>query len=152
MKKQHSILFRAALFTGSVLAITACNGGEKPAVSELSPAQDIPTVAPEKEAPAAPMDMKTQIEFSRIDLARRLGIELDSVALSGASPVNWRTGALGCPEPGMNYTQALVPGFLIFLKVGNEAHGYHAKVGGEPFYCPRERAEKPAFGTGADVT
>jgi len=152
MKKQYSVLFRAALCTGSVMAVTACDSGEKQVVSELSPAQDTPTVAPENDTPVTPMNMKTQIEFSRTDLAQRLGIELDSVTLSGSSPVNWRSGALGCPEPGMNYTESLVPGVLIFLKVGNEAHGYHAKVGGEPFYCPRERAEKPAFGTGADVT
>jgi hypothetical protein len=143
---------RATLYAGFVLAMTACNTGEKPMVSEISPAQDTPTAAPEKEAPVAPMDMKTQIEFSRKDLAQRLGIELDSVTLSGANPVNWRTGALGCPEPGMNYTQALAPGVLIYLRVGNEAYGYHAKPGGKPFYCPRERAEKPVFETGADVT
>ena len=93
-----------------------------------------------------------QIAFSKQDLAARLDVELDAVNLSGARPVTWRSGALGCPEPGMNYTQALVPGVLIFLRVGNEVHGYHAKHGGKPFYCPRERAEQPVFGQGADMT
>ncbi|MEE8339537.1 MAG: hypothetical protein V3R56_05290 [Xanthomonadales bacterium] len=96
--------------------------------------------------------MSEQIAFSKKELAQRLGIEPDSITLSGARQVNWRSGALGCPEPGMNYTQALMPGALIFLKVGNEVHGYHAKHGGKPFYCPQDRAEQPVFGQGADMT
>ena len=52
----------------------------------------------------------------------------------------------------MMYTQALVPGALIFFRADNEVHGYHAAHGGKPFYCPRNRAEQPVFGTGADQT
>jgi len=52
----------------------------------------------------------------------------------------------------MNYTQALVPGVLIFLQAGNEVHGYHAKIGARPFYCPRQRSEQPVTGKGADMT
>ena len=98
------------------------------------------------------MNLNDQIEFSKIELAQRLGIEPESITLSGAREVNWRSGALGCPKPGMNYTQALVPGVLIILTVGKEAHSYHAKLGGKPFYCPRERAEEPAFEQGANMT
>lgn len=152
MKKNYSNLYRAAVCAGSVIALTACNAGEKQVDPEVSPAPDTQTHAPEKHGLDALMDMKTQIELSRKDLARRLGVEQDSVTLSGSKPVNWGSGALGCPEPGMNYTQALVPGILIFLRVGNDVYGYHAIPGGKPFYCPRERAEKPVFGQGADMT
>ncbi len=90
------------------------------------------------------MSLNQQISFSKKDLAQRLGIEPDAITLSGARQVNWRSGALGCPAPGMSYTQALVPGILILLKAGDEAFGYHAKSDGKPFYCPRERVEVPA--------
>jgi hypothetical protein len=98
------------------------------------------------------MSLSEQIQFAENELAQRLGIAPESITLSEARQVSWRSGAQGCPEPGMNYTQALVPGSLIFLKVGDEIHAYHAKHGGKPFYCPGDRAEQPVFNQGADMT
>lgn len=105
--------------------------------------------APEQ-ALAAPLSLRAQVELAMQDLAQRLDVETDQIGLSGARPVNWRSSALGCPEPGMQYTQALVPGALIFLRANGATHGYHARFGDKPFYCPRERAEQPVFGQGAD--
>ena len=98
------------------------------------------------------MSLTDQIKFSKKDLALRLDIELDLITLSEAQQVNWRSGALGCPQPGMSYIQVLMPGVLIFLNVGKELHAYHAKRGGKPFYCHRARAEKPVYGQDTDMT
>ena len=100
----------------------------------------------------APMNLNGQIEFSKMALAQRLDVPPDSVKVSSARQVTWRSGALGCPEPGMTYTDALVPGSVIYLQVNNMIHAYHAKFAGEPFYCPRERVEAPAHEEGADNT
>ena len=100
----------------------------------------------------APMNLNGQIEFSKMALAQRLDVPPDSVKVSSARQVTWRSGALGCPEPGMNYTEALVPGSVIYLQVDNMIHAYHAKFAGEPFYCPRERVEAPAPEEGIDNT
>ena len=125
---------QAALLMGSFAIVTSCSSsGEKTPV-------------------AAPMNLKGQVEYSRTDLAQRLDVPLDNVVLSGARQVTWRSGALGCPEPGMNYTDALVPGAVIYLRVDNMIHAYHGKFGEEPFYCPRERAEQPALNDGLDLT
>ena len=99
----------------------------------------------------APMNANGQVAFSKTDLAQRLGVAIESVVVSSTRPVTWRSGALGCPDPGMNYTQALVPGTVIYLKVDNTIHAYHARYGGEPFYCPRDRVEPPAS-EGDDLT
>ena len=92
---------------------------------------------------------KEQIDFSKQDLAERLGISIDAVSVSGATPVTWRSGALGCPKPGMSYTQALVPGIWLLLKAHNVVYRYHAVPGGLPFYCPDKFAQPPATGSGA---
>lgn len=96
------------------------------------------------------MSPKEQIEFSKQDLVTRLGLGIDAIKVSGATPVNWRSGALGCPEPGVSYTDVLVPGILIYLRVGNAIYRYHSIPNGQPFYCPNDRAEPPAVGPGAD--
>lgn len=97
------------------------------------------------------MDLSEQIAFAVRDLAQRLGVQEDSIGTAAVRQVSWRSGALGCPSPGKSYTQALVPGLLILLQVGEEAYGYHAAEGGQPFYCPRERVEVPASVTPEDV-
>ena len=137
-------LLRVAILAGLFVGLTACQGTGDQEPAESSLAEDAQSVNQEKDKSTASMNLNEQISFSRKDLADRLGIELDSITLAGARQVNWRSGALGCPKPGMSYTQALVPGVLILLNVGDEAYGYHAKSDGKPFYCPRERIEIPA--------
>jgi len=132
------------------LALVACNGNSNAQNEDL-------TVESEDKAPAQDhivvlknMNTKEQVAFSQQDLAVRLNVDPDAISLSGATPVTWRSGALGCPEPGMSYTEALVPGIWIMMRVGNTAYRYHAVPGSQPFYCPDERAEPPVVGYGAD--
>ena len=143
---------RAAVCAGFIIGLSACDETGKQVSPELSLTEETQTVRPGKVISTAPMSLSEQIQFAENELKQRLGIAPESITLSEARQVNWRSGALGCPVPGMNYTQALVPGSLIYLKVGNEIHAYHAKHGGKPFYCPRDRTEQPVFGQGADRT
>lgn len=124
----------ASLLFSSLTIVTSCTNVE------------------EKTPVATPMNLKGQVEYSMKDLAHRLDVPLDAVVLSGANQVTWRSGALGCPEPGMTYTQALVPGSVIYLRVYDMLHAYHARSGSEPFYCPRERVEQPVLDEGLDPT
>ncbi len=70
------------------------------------------------------------------DLAERLGMEgADEVIVVLAEDVTWRNGSLGCPEPGMSYTQALVDGFRAILEVEGVQYAYHSGRGQAPFLC-----------------
>jgi hypothetical protein len=104
------------------------------------------TSKPEPAVSKDPMTPQQQIAYAQADLANRLGLDPAGVSVISISsgPVTWRSGALGCPKPGMNYTQALVPGFRIIVQSGNTTFHYHAKSGGQPFYCPQDRIETPA--------
>ena len=135
---------------GLAMALPACNGATQQQETNsnagaVEVVQDTTQTSTKKK-----MSAKEQLAFSQEDLAARLDVELDTVSISGATPVTWRSGALGCPEPGMNYTQALVPGIWIMLRVSNTPYRYHAIPGGQPFYCPDDRAEPPVTGSGAD--
>ena len=143
---------KLVLLSGSLAIMAACKAAE----DQQSPAPFLvegdQTTESEHQEVEAPMNLNGQIIFAKKDLAQRLDVPLDWVVLSGARPVTWRSGALGCPEPGMNYTEALVPGSVIYLQVDNMIHAYHAKIAGEPFYCPRERVEQPVLGESEDLT
>ena len=76
------------------------------------------------------------------DLARRLSIEVDQIELIEVSAVVWPDGGLGCPQPGMVYTQVQHDGSLIRLRVGKRIYNYHSGGGRAPFLC-----EKPIMVT-----
>lgn len=77
------------------------------------------------------------------DAARRPSTAPATPELMSAERVVWRDGALGCPLPGMNYTQALVPGYRIRIRSGNAVLDYHGGVRLAPRLCPPGRAVEP---------
>lgn len=47
-----------------------------------------------------------------------------SIEVIRAEAVVWPDGSLGCPEPGVSYTQALVDGYHIELAVDDRVFDY----------------------------
>jgi hypothetical protein len=71
------------------------------------------------------------------DLAVRLSIDASTIETISASSVTWPDGSLGCPQPGMNYTQVLVDGTKIELAVDGTAYSYHSGGSRSPFLCQK---------------
>ncbi len=75
------------------------------------------------------------VAFAVADLAHRLGVPDSTIALVERHEVVWRDGSLGCPQPGMVYSQALVDGSKIVLEAGGVSYDYHQGGGRPPFLC-----------------
>jgi hypothetical protein len=75
------------------------------------------------------------VEQAKADLAKRLSIDAARVTVVSSEEVTWSDGSLGCPEPGMMYTQALVPGGRIILEVDGTQYNYHSGANRAPFLC-----------------
>ena len=97
------------------------------------------------------ISMNQQITGATKDLADRIGVAADVITVKDARSVQWGSGAMGCPKPGMNYTQALVPGIRLLLEANGTMYYYHGETGKSLFYCPAERAKAPAYGQGTEV-
>ncbi|RFF30237.1 hypothetical protein DZC52_09160 [Wenzhouxiangella sediminis] len=89
------------------------------------------------------MALEEAVEAAREDLSERTGRALDEISVVRAQEVTWANGALGCPEEGMMYTQALVEGFYILLADADGEHAYHSGRDGQPFFCPPDRSKAP---------
>lgn len=87
------------------------------------------------------------VSQARGDLARRLEIDESEIAVVDAGFVTWPNSAIGCPEPDMMYTQALVPGYRIRLRADGTLYHYHGASDRPPSHCPTERVTEPAAGT-----
>ena len=88
--------------------------------------------------------LQAMIETALADASRRTGRPRSEWSVVAAEAVTWRSGALGCPQPGMLYTDALVPGYRIVIEAAGQRLDYHASAQGEPLLCPADRAEEPA--------
>jgi hypothetical protein len=69
------------------------------------------------------------------DLATQLGVPPPVVTVVAAERVVWPDSALGCPEPGAMYMQALQEGMRIRLQVGEQVYQYHSSATRKPFLC-----------------
>lgn len=120
------------------LLLAACATG---APSETQRSTASPTPSP-MDSPAESPDGGNMgdVDQQRIDdvieqAADDTGVGADEITVVTAEAVTWSDGSIGCPEEGMGYTQALVPGFRIVLDVAGEEIHYHAGSDGEFFPC-----------------
>ena len=74
-------------------------------------------------------------------LSARLGIPEGDIEVVEAKEVEWPDGAIGCPEEGKMYTQAVVEGTQVILGANGRVYDYHAGADGEPFLCPSDEKD-----------
>ena len=91
-----------------------------------------------------PDPLQSMVRLALADAARRAPRDATTLKVASAETVTWPDGAIGCAQPGMQYTQALVPGFRIRIQAGAQILEYHAGPRGQPIYCPAERVSEPA--------
>jgi hypothetical protein len=72
--------------------------------------------------------------------AARTGLPRSALHVVDSESLVWSDGSLGCPEPGMNYTMAPVPGYRIVIEAGGERLHYHATDRGYLMLCPPGRS------------
>jgi hypothetical protein len=111
--------------------------------SALEPADEAgPRPLGQPERPMNPT-LESITESVLDDAAMRTGIAKGNLKVEGAIAVTWPDGSLGCPQPGMNYTMALVPGYRIKVRAGEQVLDYHASRRGYFVLCPAGMAMEP---------
>jgi len=125
-----------ARLVGAVLAaalvLAACGGDDASDVP--LPVGDLPAFSTAASV-ASLDDLTEEVELAIADAAERFDVDPMAVAVATALRVTWSNGALGCPEEGMMYTEALVEGYLLTLEVNGERVAYHGADGQPPFLC-----------------
>lgn len=133
--RSHVFAPLAALVSALVLTACASGGVATPSAVE-QPVSNSPVT---EETPAATMPTADITEAGLAALlssaAEEAGVDLDEVRVVTAEEVTWSDGSLGCPQPDMAYTQALVPGFRVVVEIDGEELHFHAAQGGEFRIC-----------------
>lgn len=123
---------RAVPLLAVALALSACAGGAGSTATDDRPAISVPpleTVPPSDEPVTG--EVPAQILDAIVaDAAGRASVEPETVEVLQAISITWSDGSLGCPEPGMNYTMALVDGYHVIVEAGGEELDYRATESG----------------------
>lgn len=111
--------------------VTGCaNGGAPMSSPSMSPSASQSSTGSSTEVPPK--------RWAAIlgDLTTR-GVPTDAVDLVSARSVTWNDGSLGCPQPGQNYTQSLVPGMQVVVKVATVEYDYRFGRTDTPKLCKK---------------
>ena len=98
------------------------------------------TGAVDEEAAAEPTQPaithpNAQVATAMTDIVNRIGASAGAIEVVSVEEVTWPDGSIGCPQPGMRYTQAIVNGTRIVLRVSGADYEYHSGGAREVFYC-----------------
>ncbi|MDJ0907258.1 MAG: hypothetical protein QNJ00_06220 [Woeseiaceae bacterium] len=69
-----------------------------------------------------------QAGVARRELARQLGIEESLIIIAGASGRTWSDTSLGCAQPGQEYDERRIDGYVIRLRHGSRNYTYHTDL------------------------
>ena len=121
--------------TGALPVDPNASGGNDASEVILGEPGDTPPPADDSGSLILSDDMPPAVPIAVADLATHLGVSVDEVDWVSYVEVDWSDGSLGCPQPGVSYTQAIVSGSLTTLEVDGVAYAYHADADGDPFRC-----------------
>jgi len=109
-----------------------------PTQSPMHPTRRTTTVVSEPSATTPPQaaadvpdDARAAVAWAIEDLASRLHVPAEAIALLSIEAVEWRDSSLGCPQPGHMYLQVITPGYRFVLRVDGATHEYHSARGAE---------------------
>jgi hypothetical protein len=130
-------MLRTLLILGAAtLVVAACTASSGTAGSE-SPPPSVPSTGPSTEpAGDGGSSLPTEITDPIVaDAAARLGVDPSAVTIVDGHAETWSDGSLGCPQPGMMYTQALVEGYQVIVEANGTQLDYRGSGPGQFRLC-----------------
>ncbi|MCA1644491.1 MAG: hypothetical protein LC797_03155 [Chloroflexi bacterium] len=129
----------APLLLAATLLVSACapSAGDQlttpaaPAPSRV-PASPVPSVLPGSVPSADPQPL---VEAALRDAAAHLGISAADLHVDQVDARQWGDSSLGCPQPGLMYSQIVTPGFVIIISGAGKQLEYHSDTRGPVVLC-----------------
>ena len=123
----------------AAVALASCSGSADQSAPASAPAVSAPSAEIGSLPPstAAPADTLGDAVLAQIvaDAAALTGVNEVDVTVVSAKPVTWTDGSLGCPKPGVMYTQAIVSGFRVIVQAGDRRLDYRVGRSGQAKRC-----------------
>lgn len=72
-----------------------------------------------------PAEASAAVQAAKSDLTKTNSISQQGIIVVNVQKNNWPSVALGCPKPGIAYTTAFMPGYLVLLSANGQNYEYH---------------------------
>jgi hypothetical protein len=132
-----SIIAAAAI---PLLLLAGCTSQGGPMSTPSAPESRPPfqTVSPSSVPSGTPTELApAQLQAIKDDLTAR-GVA-GTPTVTSAVAVTWNDSSLGCPRPGMMYTQVLTPGVRVLVEVDGKSYDYRFGREDTPKLCSSGR-------------
>ncbi len=80
----------------------------------------------EASIPPLSEDIDSLVMLAKFDLALKTGADIEKMVTESIKEFNFADASLGVPEPGVEYTQVITPGYIIMLNSEGNTYEYHA--------------------------
>lgn len=129
----------AALLLLAACAVTPPAATPSPQPSRFQTAPPLP-LSPSASAPSGtPGELSAaRLDAIRTDLTNR-GTAVTGLRVVSAENVTFSDGSLGCPQPGVQYTQALVNGMRVVVEAAGRSFDYRFGTSDNPRLCEPRR-------------
>lgn len=91
--------------------------------------------------------LQSPVDLARVNLAQRLGLDTEAIAVQSIEETEFPDASLGVPEADRVYAQVLTPGYSIKLEVGGQAYEYRASDKRLVFVPPESQAPQGGITT-----
>lgn len=149
------VLIGGLLLTAGCTAISVEDGVTPPVMT--TPAATVPVTTQPMNDESTPRVTDQIIEGGEVpralldtilvDLLNRTGATMNDVILEKSEAIVWNDGSLGCPQPDVMYTQALVNGYQIIFVVEGNTFDYHVSERGNFILCDSAQPSNMPQGT-----
>ena len=73
-----------------------------------------------------PEDVDSLVMLAKFDIMLKTGADIEKISTDSVEETNFSDASLGVPEPGVEYTAVVTPGYIIILKYDGDTYEYHA--------------------------
>ncbi len=146
----RSRLLGVALVLGGCLTATPALAQEDPSDDARMVYQQGPDETPVTTADdggalvTVPTEAQAAVDLALADAALRTGLDPAAITITSLDAVDWPDSSLGCPQPGMAYSQIVRPGYRMLLDAQGTPLEYHTDLGFRAVPCDRPDAGMPA--------
>ncbi len=119
-------------------ALSACGPSSAPPATPFVAPVASPAASPvpnlSRETPSG-ADSQVSVDAALADAAVHLGVSRADLQVERVEARQWPDSSLGCPQPGLMYSQIVTPGYLIVIAGGGKNLEYHSDTRGRVVLC-----------------
>ena len=85
--------------------------------------------------PTPSPETRPAVQAALADATAHLGVAAAELQVAQVEERQWPDSSLGCPRPGMMYSQIVTPGYLVVISGAGKQLEYHTDAGSRVVLC-----------------